>query len=537
MKLHYKIASSVFALALLWSGCTDNFEDINIDEKKVTDEQIKADYFFIGGPVLQMQQLIYMNFNWGWGTDWTFQIVQNLNADIFSGYMMTPTPFAGGDNNHNYMLVDGWNSSAWDYTYERFMTESNNLRLKTEAEYPHMNAANKILRVAAMHRISDIYGPIIYTHYGESKTGGKFDSQKDAYMAFFKDLDDAVTGLDQYIKQYPGAKPLAKYDLLFGGDFSQWIKWANSLRLRLAIRISNVEPAIAKTQAEAALNNSYGVFEGSDVAGVKGASYTHPLATLSGGWEDIKMGAVAESILSGYQDPRLPKFFKPTTDEVVLAANYTYKGIRQGCKLTLKDIYVKHSTVNVAKTDAAILMSAAEVYFLRSEGALRGWNMKGTAKELYELGVKASMSQHGVAIGDYLASDRVAAPYIDVIAATDVNNVPEGSAHLNNVSPKWDDAASVDVKLQKIITQKWIAMFPEGQEAWSEFRRTGFPKLFPVVENKSQGKIEGFVKRLNFSVNEKSRNPEGYQEAVTLLGGPDTGGTRLWWDVANKSIN
>lgn len=533
MKKYTKIATPLMALALLWNGCTGNFDEVNLDQKKVTDEQLQADNFFIGGPIQQMQQLIYMNFNWGWGTDWTFQIVQNLNADIFSGYMMTPTPFAGGDNNHNYLLIDGWNSSAWDYTYERFMTVSHNLKLKTEANFPHMNAANKILKVAAMHRISDIYGPIIYTHYGDSKTGGKFDSQQEAYMAFFKDLKDATQALDQYLQEFPGAKPLARYDLIFGGDFNLWIKWANSLRLRLAMRISDVDAATAKTEAEAALHNAYGVLEGADLVSVKGASYTHPLATLSGSWEDIKMGAPAESILSGYGDPRLPKFYKPTLDTDALAANFTYKGIRQGCKLTLKSIYVNHSTLNIAKSDPAVLMSAAEVYLLRAEGALKGWNMNGTAKELYEQGIASSMEQWGVALGNYLSSDNVAAPYHDVKVQTNVNDVDAGSPYLNNVSPKWDEAASAETKLQKIITQKWIAMFPEGQEAWSEFRRTGYPKLFPVVENKSQGKIstEGFIKRINFSVNEKDRNPEGYQEAVSLLGGSDTGGTSLWWDV------
>jgi hypothetical protein len=86
--------------------------------------------------------------------------------------------------------------------------------------------------------------------------------------------------------------------------------------------------------------------------------------------------------------------------------------------------------------------------------------------------------------------------------------------------------------LQKIITQKWIAGFPEGQEAWSEYRRTGYPKLLPVIKNTSGGKISSDlgVRRINFVQSEKDGNPGGVATGIKKLGGPDTGGTRLWWD-------
>jgi hypothetical protein len=89
------------------------------------------------------------------------------------------------------------------------------------------------------------------------------------------------------------------------------------------------------------------------------------------------------------------------------------------------------------------------------------------------------------------------------------------------------------VKLQKIITQKWIAGFPEGQEAWSEYRRTGYPKLLPVLKNTSGGKIDSDlgVRRVNFVQAEKDGNAGGVATGVTKLGGTDNGGTRIWWDV------
>ncbi len=112
------------------------------------------------------------------------------------------------------------------------------------------------------------------------------------------------------------------------------------------------------------------------------------------------------------------------------------------------------------------------------------------------------------------------------------NNIAAGSQWLSKITIKWDDVAADEKNLERIITQKWIAIFPEGQEAWSEFRRTGYPKLFPVMINNSGGKISTteFIRRINFVNTEYETNPKGVQKAVTLLGGPDNGGTRLWWD-------
>ncbi len=535
MKTKFKIFSSLLISGLLIFGsCTDKFEEYNIDERGVTDEQLLADYYFIGGFFPQMQQMIYCNFNWGWGTNWTYQIMQNLNADIFSGYMMTPTPFAGNVNNTTYALVDGWNFSAWDYTYAYFMTATYQVEQLTKEDYPSFYATALILKVEAMHRISDQYGPIIYTHYGDSKTGGEFDNQKDAYYAFFEDLDEAISLLDAFIIANPDATPFAKYDQMFGGDYSLWIKYANSLRLRLAMRISNVDSDKAKVEAETAMNNSYGVLENT-VAEVSGKGYTNPVAAIANSWGDIRMGAPMESMLSGYNDPRLEKYFTASADADVVAAGYTYKGIRQGIELVDKAEYVNHSSLNLTPESPAILLTPAEVYFLRAEGALKGWsNMGGTAKSLYELGVTTSFNQWGAAnVTDYLSSSNLPAEYKDVKKADGTNDVLTGSDHLNNVSPNFDEATTDEQRLQKIITQKWIAVYPEGMEAWSEFRRTGYPTLFPVVLNFSDGKIstEEFVKRLNFSVTEKENNPEGYAKAVEMLGGPDTGGTSLWWDV------
>jgi hypothetical protein len=287
-----------------------------------------------------------------------------------------------------------------------------------------------------------------------------------------------------------------------------------------------VKPALARQKAEAAVAD--GVLEEGTVS-VVGKGWVHPLSTLGTDWNDCCMNAVMESIMGGYEDPRLGKYFKEAQDKTLGAK---YKGIRMGIQIDVKDTYVGHSFPNFGGGDPGLIMSSAEVWFLRAEGALRGWNnMGGSAQSLYEKGVQTSFAQWGAGeAGDYLASNKVPADYVDP------KNPANSIAAKNTVSPKWIESASNEEKLQKIIIQKWIATFPDGMEAWSEQRRTGYPALFPVMVNESQGvfKNDDNVKRMTF--------PEGFEynnqmtEAVQKLGGADNGNTRLWWDTGGPNF-
>lgn len=530
MKKIKTLGLSIALLSILLISCTKKFDDINTDKKSsISQHTFEYDYNFIGGFFTQVQEMIYCNYNWGSGTDWPYQLMQNLNADIYSGFMMTPTPFAGNVNNTTYFMMDGWNFAAWDYTYGYLMSAALSIQDQVSSSfYPNFYGILLICKVEAMHRISDLYGPIIYTHYGESVTGGAYDSQKDAYYAFFNDLDTAINVLSRFVKDQPNNKQFVNFDQFFGGDYVKWIQWANSLKLRLAIRISNVDPVKAKAEGESAMANEYGLL--TDVAAVKCINgYANPAATIANGWGDIRTNAVLTSILGGYNDPRLPAYVLAATDSAVAGQ---YIGIRQGINITAKDVYEGYSNLNITTTTPAILMTPAEVYFLRAEGALRGWTgMGGTVQELYEAGITASMTQWAVSIGGYLTSNAVGNDYVD--PKNSANNI----SGLNKVSPKWDDSAPDSIKMQKIMTQKWIAIWPEGLEAWSEVRRTGYPQLFPVVINNSTStnpvSTKDFVRRLNFSSSERNNNPDGYAKAVELLGGPDYSSTHLWWDVQN----
>ena len=179
-------------------------------------------------------------------------------------------------------------------------------------------------------------------------------------------------------------------------------------------------------------------------------------------------------------------------------------------------------------------MTSAEVLFLKAEAALRGWSNAGDAKSNYEAGVTASFSQHGVSgVANYLA-DNTSTPADFVDALNPANNI----AYASDVKIKYNSGGSNEEQLEQIITQKWIAMFPDGQEAWSEFRRTGYPRIFPVMVNNSGGTIDTNIqiRRVNFVQNELNTNGENVETAIGLLGGPDNGGTRLWWDKAGSNF-
>lgn len=180
-------------------------------------------------------------------------------------------------------------------------------------------------------------------------------------------------------------------------------------------------------------------------------------------------------------------------------------------------------------------MTAAEVYFLRAEGVLRGWNMKETAENLYNKGIEVSMEQWGVSgASAYITNDtNKPADYTD--PKRSIYDEPAAS----QVTVKWDNNATNESKLEKIITQKWIAMFPEGKEAWAEFRRTGYPRLLPIEVNNSGGEIDSkvMIRRLRFSEKERTgNNRDEVIKATQFLKGADSPSTRLWWDTGGSNF-
>jgi len=523
-KLYYTL-SFLFLFAGV-AGCTSGFEEANTNPYGVTQEDLTQDYMNVGGYFAQLQQNIYTIYS-------GLQVEQNLTGDAFAQYMVTPTPFMSNRNNLTYKFV--WYGTRWNNDYSKIMPVilyfKNN---KIDKQYPNFYAWAHVLKIFAMQRVTDNYGPIIYSQYGSTASTIAYDTQQKVYYSFFSELDSAVNVLTNYAKE--GNLAFKKFDLSYAGNVSKWVKIANSLRLRLAVRISKVDPVKAKMEAEKAINQSYGVVENNiDNFTVALNGTEHPLWVFSRGWSDARMCATVGSIMGGYNDPRLPVYFAPATDPLVIG---TYVGIRQGIDISSKSTYVDFSSLGTMYETAKSvqIMTAAEVAFLRAEGALRGWNMGGTAEYYYNQGIGLSLSQYGLSNSYSKYINDTISTFTSYI---DPKNALNSFIPSSDITIKWDDLATNEQKLERIITQKWIAVFPDGQEAWSEFRRTGYPKLLPVVVNYSGGAISTsqFVRRTPYPDEEYTSNPEGVAGAILLLGGPDTGGTRVWWDTGTANFN
>ena len=523
MNRHKYLLLFIIALA----GCTKHFDGYNTNPNQATNNDLNNDFVGLGVFIPQMEENVVVADPQAGVAP--YQTIENLNADIFSGYNGTPTAFSGGSSNSQYNINGSWSNKAFENPYNNIMSAWLQVRTRA-ADQPDFYALANIIKVAGMHRVTDIFGSLPYSGYGAGGFEVAYDSQQSIYNAFFSELDSAIATLTDYVTKNPGVRPAQNYDLVYQGNYVEWIKFANSLKLRLAMHIVYADPALAKKEAESAVSNSYGVMTTNvDNAFLTSSSTIvvyNPLYTINVGFGDIRMGAVLQSFLTGYNDPRTASYMLPAP-----GFPGSYIGVRTGIDLSQGN-YRQMSGINVQLNTPIQWMTAAEVYFLRAEGALRGWNMGGTTVFLYTQGIQTSFSQYGASgVAGYLVNDTsTAAPYTDPY--NPANNIPADNPNLSTITIQWDDVAGFETNLERIITQKYIAMFPNGQEAWTEFRRTRYPKIWPVVENLSNGAINTQIqiRRLPYPPDEYNNNNKFVTQAASTLGGPDNGGTKLWWD-------
>ena len=328
-----------------------------------------------------------------------------------------------------------------------------------------------------------------------------------------------------------------------------WIKYVNSLRLRLAMRISNVDPALAKTQGEKAMSDPGGlIMTNAENMMLSLQGNVFGPAVICYGWDDTRMSASMESILIGYEDNRIHSYYAPVEDLSLAAAHpdWPYKGIRVGAEIVAKSDHMPYSFIHPDFNDAAVttsraLYTAQETHFIMAEAALRGWAGTQSAQNHYEAGVIASFAEWGAAGADeYLQNDTgIPIDYDDVIYEGAINDF----VNRIQITVKWDEAADNETKLERIMTQKWIAAQHNSIEAWVDHRRTGYPLLPYNYQNDSNSDFgvidpDDFLKRvpLFFGNGEQVNNPVGYASGVEALGGPDLISTLLWWDVGGPNF-
>lgn len=508
-KLSFCIILLSFILAL---GCTKNYYDINTDPTRITElatEDIKG--LFTNAEYMAMYS--------GDGSA-EYQYAQGFFADLYAQYSAITATF---DPTDRYNISQEWIQEQWIGTFRAMAPLVNILKQTSAPEKVTMNAIARIWKVWTIHRATDYYGPFPYTYIGFDSTVIPYDSQQSIYMDLFKELKEATADLSQNIN----LESFGNADVIFYGDNTKWLKFANTLRLRLAMRISDVEPAMAKEEAEAAVAGGV-MTELSDDAYLLSTGVNYNGFNRQSSWNEFRMSETMESYLVGYEDPRLSKFWQPSVN------TGEYKGVRNGMN-TEEIVAAENEPDNTSgpaeylmdinqSTTPSTVMYTAEAYFLRAEGLLNGWNMGSTAQELYETGIEMSLRTWGItdasAISAYINSNKLPSAPGGYFHSPAVADIP--------VKFSTDPA----IQREQIGTQKWIALFPEGHEAWASFRQSGYPKMYPLIHSDNPDAPVGtFIKRIPFLNYDRDRNGPAVEAAEALLGGPDKISTRLWWDT------
>ena len=364
----------------------------------------------------------------------------------------------------------------------------------------------------------------------DGKITTPYDSQADVYNKFFEELNGAI----ETLTANSDAKLVPTADYVYSGDVQKWIKFANSLKLRLAIRIAYADINKAREMAESAITQEFGVITKNEdnAAWNYFSTISNPLYTAvryneeqTGG--DTHVAADIVCYMNGYNDPRRASYFEPSG-----WSGKEYVGLRRGINMKKADSYFsKYSRVNISASAPVMWMNAAEIAFLRAEGkAIFGFNMGGEAKDFYNEGIRLSFEQLGVSGYEQYIEDGTSVPE----NYTDPAGLNSYESTISDITIKWDENADLEKKQERIITQKWIANWMLGNEAWADYRRTGYPKLIPAT---TEGNLSGGivnsnrgVRRMPYPLEEYTSNTENVQNAVNqYLKGIDNMSVDVWW--------
>lgn len=519
------IVSTVLLLlgaVLSFTSCTDNYYDYNKSVPGATEDEMGRDNYLLRQYLIAMQ-------NWVIPTDVnTNQFVECLLGGTYGGYLADSNDGFNYRNFSTYSPEEHWIQVAFNDVIPRIMTNDKFLENATTDPVP-LAVAN-IIKVTALSRITDIYGPIPYSKVGaDGKLNAPYDSQEEVYALMMQELDNAIDSLT--IRRTEDFSP--KSDRVYGGVVMNWIKFANSLKLRLAMRMADVKPELAKAKAEEVAKHEIGAMASNSDNAFLMVSNTNPFRVVMYEYNDgdSRISADITSFMNGYDDPRREKYFTPSTFTTSGVTN-GYFGFRNGIMIPKSPQIKLYANMKVDPSSRLLWMNAAETAFLKAEGALRGWNMGGTAEQFYNEGITLSFEQWGVSGADEYIGNATKRPasYKDPLG----NFSYFGT--ISTVTIKWEGDAGFDKNLERIITQKWIANFPLGIEAWSEFRRTGYPILMQVATNNSGGVVssERMARRLPYPQEEYTENTANVTAAVNqYLKGLDNMGTDVWWAKKN----
>lgn len=477
------IVKILLAAALLNAAysCTRDFEELNLDTSKVLEVQSGQ---LLNPALFEMASQAYLRAN-----DFTFDVMQ-YSLDF-------PNE---GNTYSRYYLTENSGVGYWNHSY-KWLKQIREMLILAEKEGDNNNkAVALVLQSWGYANLTDSFGDIPFTEANaldEEIRKPKFDKQKDVYLKLLNDLDAAN-------KLFNTAEKLKGHDQLYSAETDaagilKWKKFCNTLSLRLLLRILDRDGEIdVKNRIKKIVNNpaEYPIFDNNKESAFVKASGTAPFDAPIARPQDFTTGLAAADFFVRYlndtKDPRLSKFFSKARD--LNNKDIGYKGIPSGYKAgTVFDYTPSNLNQNLAKTPLTIkILGYSELQFILAELALKGI-VSGDPKTFYENGVKASVEQWDSTMpATYLAQPLVA----------------------------------YDGTLERIMMQKYIALFFVDQQAWYEYRRTGFPKL---QNNGGLLNNAQMPSRFMYTPNSKLLNSENYNAAVQSMGGDDIN-TKVWWD-------
>ncbi len=524
----------VFSIAILMSySCTDGFEELNTQKNLVTADLVNVNLIFTR---VQVQAIKNGTPN-GTGT------IGNYSG---MSYSSANRPFLEGDS-----------PGIWNSAYTTF---TNNLSeiiklTKDDPELINKTAIARIMKVWAFAKVTDTYGDIPYFQSSlpldEAVSNPKYDTQKSIYEDFFKELKEAASSLDASMESYGSA------DLVYGGNVDKWRKFANSLRLRLALRVRYADEEMARAnmsdlqEADLILtrDDDASMYTSTDNADNLNGFYS---SVLNNGKDLTKRGIGQEIVnnMINKNDPRIKIWADTAKAEFPKDdPNLDYFGYRGTPLLGLVPVEYKlpwgqesasriSDLFYVPVIEVPVLRSS-EVYFALSEAALFGLR-GGDAQDYYKKGMEAALNW----ARDFNLNSKPQLPEVlgmlypdwtddDINLLLTHKELTQGEIDTFLGSPAAVLSGTQEEQLEQIIVQKNISLYPLEYQNWAEWRRTGYPI---VQVGPDDDDLKGVSpRRMPWPNTEQTINSESYNEAESRISGGDLRLSKVWWD-ANPNV-
>ncbi|WP_143961246.1 SusD/RagB family nutrient-binding outer membrane lipoprotein [Litoribacter populi] len=475
-KLNIFILALVFGLGTF--SCVYDFDELNTNPNLV--DRIS--------PGTLLNPILYgvSSFNTSRADAFTFQLMQ----------VALPFPSSAGGT-HRYDITEAAGNSTWNNYYRWLINIREMEAAAIENQDPNYEAIALTLRAWVYSLLSDSFGDVPFHEASRAEEGilrAKFDTQEEIYAALLEGLERANDLYDQERSMIFGE------DILFQNNVSKWQKFTNSLHLRLLLRISNREEtgAFVKMAQIVQQPERYPVFSSTDESAILRITGVAPNLSPWGRAIDFTtFRAMSEFFidnLNELEDPRRARFSTQAMDLDGQTA-IGYKGIPSGYISNESAFEFTPSNHNIALVQVpmiSLILTYAEVEFIKAELALKG-HIASDAEEHYQAGVEAAMAQWNV-------------------------DLPSG--YFDN------PAAAYDGTLERLMLQKYFALYFNDYQQWFEYRRTGYPVLpkQPGMLNNQQVPV-----RFRYPVDVQLHNRANYQEAVSRMGGDDIN-TKVWWE-------